>query len=77
MTKTIARAPVKACTYLLRASDQPGCIDYSVEGHDEWSAFSLEYFQSRSKKLAPFPSIWKAASAADRRRLIAEVRAAA
>jgi hypothetical protein len=77
MTKTIARAPIKAVTYTLRASEIPGCVDLAVEGSDEWAPYSLTYFQSRRKDMAPFPGIWKAASAADRRRLIAEVRVAA
>ena len=73
----VARAPAKACTYLLRASaDRPGCIEYSVEGDGEWTAFPLEYYQSRDKT-SPFPQMWKCASTADRRRLVAEVRAAA
>ncbi|WP_304951463.1 hypothetical protein [Sulfitobacter sp.] len=76
MTKTIARAPFKACTYLLRASDRSNCIDYSVEGRDEWITYPLSYFQACSAKMNPFPDMWRAASPADRRRIIAEVKAA-
>lgn len=73
----VARAPMMACTYLLRASAaRPGCIEYRVEGHGEWTSYPLEYYQSRDMT-SPFPQMWKCAGAADRRRLLAEVRAAA
>lgn len=73
----IARARGQACVYLLRAS--PKCLaalEYAVEGHGEWTAYPISYFRSRSAS-SPFPKIWKRASLADRRRLLAEVRSLA
>lgn len=70
----IARAPGQACVYLLRASIKLlGALEYAVEGHGEWTAYPVSYFQSCSAS-SPFPKIWNRASLADRRRLLADVR---
>lgn len=74
MTKTIARAPMRACTYLLRASETQGHVEYSVEGGDgTWISYPLNYYTSRRKDMAVFANIWKSAPAAARRRIVSEV----